>query len=257
MKRFLLHVCMVLLSVSSVHATVFLVGRNIAVFPEDAQNSFMLKKEGHSYLVIIPNNPEKVKKISPLYAKWEKDIGCNKRGVIIGAYPEEDKNLFVASLQALVNADREKEPTQSFLCGTRAQKDVWNFSGGPVKTNLTEEEFIRRILLNAQRYISASKQSPVDYHAFRSLWENVKNSDADWAQNCNAFAFSLLVYSGASELPSIIIGRRSMPGHKRLLPSSLFYSFPRVPGLLEDIRKKEASKTILDRINFLMRNAHC
>ena len=255
MKHFLLYIFLAFMAAPSLHATVFLVGRNIALSPGKSEDARMLKDMGHSYLIIIPNAPEKVKQISPLYAQWEKDLGCAKRGVIIGAYPEDNVSLFKASLQAQINASREEVPTQSFLCGTQNKKDVWNFTGGPVKSNLAEEEFIRRLLLNAQKYMTVTKEHPVDYHALRSVAEKTKNPEATWAQNCNAFAFSLLVYSGVSEIPTISTHHRAMPGHHHLLPAMLFYTFPSTPGILEKLQTEKS--TFSQFFKRMVRSARC
>lgn len=255
MKRFLVYIFLAFMAVPSLHATVFLVGRNIAISPGKSEDSLMLKDMGHSYLVIVPNSPEKVKQVSPLYAQWEKEIGCGKRGVIIGAYPEDNVSLLKASLQAQINATREDVPTQSFLCGTQDKKTVWNFTGGPVKSNLAEEEFIRRLLLNVQRYITVTKEHPIDYHALRSVAERTKNPEATWAQNCNAFAFSLLVYSGVNEIPTISTRHRAMPGHHRLLPDTLFYTFPPTSGILEKLRTEKS--TFPHVLNRIIRSIRC
>ena len=216
------------INISPAQAKVYWVGRNIDMSPggTDVKNHKMLKSMGHSYIIIVPDNPQKLKAENPLYNKLEINLGCGKKGVIIGAYPEKGKvkvlNDLDGSLGAKINATREYTPTKHFFCGTNREKSFWNFVSGVVSTNLSEETFINNLLVNTYTYIFYTKDNPVDYHAVRSTIDSMGYSN-DFAQNCNAFAFSLLAWSGASKVPDLG-AKRTMPGQRNLLSWKMFDS---------------------------------
>ena len=143
---------------------------------------------------------------------------------MIGAYPQRGSSWLSnldGWLDAQINAKREEKPTRDYLCGTRAQKGLWNFVGGQVHSSLSDEAFINLLITNTLNYITSSKSRPVDYHAFRSVLESVFSDSNSYVNNCNAFAFSLLAWSEASDAPDIG-ARRCMPGSRKLLVRSLF-----------------------------------
>ncbi len=201
-----------------------LVGRNIALSPDNPKNKAMLTIMGHSYLIIIPNNPAQVRQGSALYKKYETALGCNKRGIVIGAYPSKGTTQIGdldGYLEAQINAERERIPTAHFLCGTSAQKKRWDFVSGLVEININETKFINNLLERALAYQYVTKFSPVDYHAVRSTIDAVSVGNS-LANNCNSFAFSLLAYSDAFRAPDIG-ANRVLPGNRHLLPQYLFF----------------------------------
>lgn len=228
MKKFLFALCSFLWLLPSIScAKVYWVGRNIALSPNTPNRTKMLSALGHSYLVIIPDNPAKLKQISPTYAKYEKYLGCNKRGIVIGAYPSKGTEAFGdldGNLEAQINAVREQIPTQQFLCGTQSQKKKWNFASGLVKSKLSDEQFIKSLLDRTLDYMYSTKKTPVNYHAVRSVIDAISASNSR-AQNCNSFAFSLLAYSDASHAPDLG-ATRVLPGNRNLLPQYLFFNGP-------------------------------
>lgn len=70
-------------------AKVYWVGRNIDISPSVDENKdrTMMKSMGHSYLIIVPDNPGKLKGRYPEFARLERDLGCGRKGIVIGAYP--------------------------------------------------------------------------------------------------------------------------------------------------------------------------
>ncbi|MBO4674905.1 MAG: hypothetical protein J5601_02315 [Elusimicrobiaceae bacterium] len=241
-------------------AKVYWVGRNIVISPDGAKDTKMLTALGHSYLILIPNNPKRAKAISPSYAKYEKSLGCNKRGVVIGAYlsqGSEQPGGKDGNLEAQINAAREEVPTRDFLCGTVAQKKKWNFVSGTVKSDLDDAQFIKKLLDRAEDYIAVTRTTPVDYHSVRSVLDGISASN-NLAQNCNSFAFSLLAYSEASQAPDIG-AKRDLPGNRHLLPQYLFFRTPiiqpagYVPKVVKNdnaYRKRvQAARELRDAIN--------
>jgi len=226
--------CVLILSflfiLPAAQAKVYWIGRNIDLSPSDVEKETykMLKDMGHSYIVIVPDDPEKVRMYSFAYVAEERSLGCGeKRGVIIGAYPENgSKKLgnLDGNLTAEINAPREFVPTQHYFCGTPKQKQQWNFVGGEVTSDLPEEEFIDTLIIKTYHYQTNTRIHPVDYHAFRSIIDANSRKD-ELAQNCNAFAWSLLVWSYASHAPDL--GEtRNMPGQRNLLSEGLFSKGP-------------------------------
>ena len=117
-----------LLTAVSTQAKVYWVGRNIDISPEKLNDKKMLTILGHSYLILIPDEPEQIKNIYPTYARFEKQLGCDKRGVVIGAYPSRGTEWLGdldGYLVAQINAERENIPTAHFFCGTDEQKKKW------------------------------------------------------------------------------------------------------------------------------------
>ena len=200
-------------------AKVYWIGRNIEFSSQKKKMTVM----GHSYLVILPNNPAKLKQKFPYYAKLEKDLGCGYKGVVIGAYPSggsENIAHLDGNLVATINATRENLPTRHYLCGKQWEKEQWGFVGASVDTNLLDEDFIINIIKKTLNFQYNSNTNPLDYHALRSVKDALDGIN-DKANNCNSFAFSLLFYAGATKVLDIG-ATRSMPGSRRLLPRNYF-----------------------------------
>ncbi len=235
--RFIMMFCALCCFCLPLQAKVYWVGRNIDISPSENEedNPNMLKIMGHSYLIILPDNPEKLKERFPDYTNLEKDWGCGHKGIVIGGYPMGGSDMIAnldGNLEALINASREVVPTNHYFCGTDGEKAQWNFVGEPVETNLSDEEFIINIVTRTRAYIYNTSISPLDYHAVRSGIDALGKLN-DTAQNCNALAFSILSYAGATKVPDIGASR-SMPGNRNLLPEYLFYFGPVMRDALED-----------------------
>lgn len=210
---------------ASAQAKVYWVGRNIDISPSQDENKerTMMKSMGHSYLIIVPDNLAKLKRRYPEFAALERDLGCGRKGIVIGAYPNKGSEWLSnldGNLEAVINAPREFVPTKVYFCGSNEEKAKWNFVGGLVQSRLNEEDFIIRLIQKTYYYIKNTVRNPVDYHAVRSTLDAMGDSNTH-AQNCNSFAFSLLAYSGASQAPDIGAAR-VMPGNRHLLPEHLF-----------------------------------
>lgn len=235
-------------------AKVYWVGRNIDISPSVDENKdrTMMKSMGHSYLIIVPDNPGKLKGRYPEFARLERDLGCGRKGIVIGAYPNggsEWLSNLDGNLEAVINASREFVPTKVYFCGSKTEKAKWNFVGGLVQSRLNEEIFIIRLIQNTYFYIKNTAKNPVDYHAVRSTLDAIGDSNTH-AQNCNSFAFSLLAYSGASQAPDIG-ATRVMPGNRHLLPEHLFMDGPCLRDSNKDYTPEliKNDKQYKDRVN--------
>ena len=225
MKRtFLSLFCFLFLCLPYADAKVYWVARNILLNRNNPQSNKMVTEWGHSYIIIVPDNPAVTALRSPLYRKYEKSLGCNKRGIVIGGYPyngTKEVGDMDGDLGAEINASREDVPTQVFLCGTAAQKKKWGLASGEVKTNLSEIDFINNLLNRTEDYLRTIKKYPIDYNAVRSILDGLSTSNTK-ANNCNSFAFSLLAYSGATSAPDLG-AKRVLPGIRHLLPAANFF----------------------------------
>lgn len=224
-QKIIFLLCLCLLNVFPAHSKVLWIGRNIDLESNSGQKTHrMLTAVGHSYLILLPDNPARLRKVSALYKKHEKNLGCGHKGVIVGAYPKDGSDWLANMdgwLKAQINEPLDIGTTYDYLCGTAEQKKIWNFVGGTVYSSLSDNDFIDLLLTNTMHYINNTKRTPVNYHTIRSLLEAAFSVSDSYANNCNAFAFSLLAWSKASHAPDLG-ATREMPGSRKLLKEFLF-----------------------------------
>ena len=219
-----------------VQARVYWLGRNIDMALQfgihTKQNWRMVRSYGHSLLVVIPQNPQAfARKYNPqnpnaYFKELEQDFGHGYKGFIIAAYAENGTHLIGHAdgyLVARLNAPREMESVRDFF----AQRDngKWNFAFGEVFSPYGDEDFALRLLQRARRYINYTRRRPLPYGTFYFITERFSEKKPDKAVNCNAFAYSLVRYAGATRVPDLY-AQRVMPGISHLLPRALFEAAP-------------------------------
>ncbi len=213
-------------------ARVYWVGRNIDMALQfgihTKQDWRMVRSYGHSLLIVIPDNPQAfARKYNPqnpnaYFKELEKDFGHGFKGFVIAAYAANGTRLIGHAdghLVAHLNAPREMEPVRDFF----AQRDngKWNFAVGEVGSPYTDEDFALRILQRARHYIAYTRRQPLPYGTFHSITERYSQDKPNKAVNCNAFAYSLVRYAGATAVPDLY-AQRVMPGIAHLLSRRLF-----------------------------------
>lgn len=226
-------------------ARVYWLGRNIDMALQfgihTKQDWRFVRSYGHSLLVVLPQNPQAfARKYNPrnpqaYFKELEQDFGHGYKGFIIAAYAEKGTQLIGHAdgyLVAHLNAPREMESVRDFFAQTGNQK--WNFAFGEVFSPYSDEDFALRLLQRARHYMAYTRRRPLPYGTFFSVTEPYHSTRPSKAVNCNAFAYSLVRYAGATRIPDLY-AQRVMPGIARLLPRQLFEprpaGAPRLPKL--------------------------
>ena len=247
MKNILFSFLLLLGLCTAAQARVFWLGRNIDMalqFGIHTQKDWrMVRTHGHSLLVILPENPQKFalrynpRNPNAYFTELEKDFGHGYKGFIIAAYAEQGTQTIGHAdgyLVAHINAPREMESVRDFF----SQKDggKWNFAFGEVFSPFSDEEFALRLLQHARYYMAYTRKNPLPYGTFYSIVEPYTSSRPNKAVNCNAFAYSLVRYAGATQVPDLY-QKRVMPGINNLLPAHLFLPQKALPVRLAAFEK--------------------
>lgn len=213
-------------------AAVYWIGRSLDMgrYAEDfpPARRTMIHAYGHSYVAVIPDNPQEVaEELFPAnpqryFTELEKDFGSGKKGFLLGGYPKNGSEVLGhmdGDLELEINAYADMRPTKDYFA--EQNTDVWRFVGGLVEyEGMSDTQAAAALYRAARRYLMVTKTDKVDYNAVHSVTEELSPGEQT-AKNCNALAFSLLAYSFASQVPDIG-GQRIMPGNRNLLPSKYF-----------------------------------
>lgn len=193
-KRILSCLLLLGLCVSMGQAKVHWISRNLSF------DDTYIGGPGHSFLIIIPDKPATIKQKFSWYTQHERELGCGHKGITLSGVRDG------WDLVAAINEKKDLKAAYTYFCKSKKEKERVGVKANTITlaSSLDDSTLISNLFVRTTAY---RQKTPLSYTPFEN--------------NCNAFALSILSYSGAIDTNGTLLNR-TLPGIDILLPFSYF-----------------------------------